>query len=145
MAYATDLFTVVWGQDGKGWHSVDRKGFGNGRRKRLRKERDTAFRLAPRWEEVTLVALVALRDEEWRSPQASTTIRSIDLVVQELLDMLDGQQVLAIHGNDDGVPYLRHQYLNETIVRGQHRRQEEEVSTLGLYLTSISDVAKIFE
>ena len=67
MTYVTNLFTVVWGQDGKGWHSVDRKGFGDGRRKRLRKERYTAFCLAPRWEEVALVALVALRDEERRS------------------------------------------------------------------------------
>ena len=68
------------------------------------------------------------------------TVLTIHLVIEKSLNVVDGQQMLAIHGNDDGVPNLGYEDLiqceNHLILRNVHL-------TLGLYLTSISAVANI--
>jgi hypothetical protein len=48
-----------------------------------------------------------LGDEEWRSAQGSTTVLVVlDLVVEELLNVFDGEKVFTVHRNDHGVPDL---------------------------------------
>ena len=44
--------------------------------------------------------------EEWRCAEGTATIGTVDLVVEETLDVIDGEEMLAIHGDDDGVPDL---------------------------------------
>ena len=102
-------------QNRERWHSINRQWLRDGRRERLRKERDTALRLAPAREELALEALVALRDEERGRAQApAAVLPGVDLVVEQPLDVVDGEQMLAVHRNDDGVPDLRHENLAKT-------------------------------
>ena len=103
------------------WHSIDRQWLRDGGRKRLRKERNPPFGLASGGEELAGVALVALRDEERGSAQAPTAVGGVDLVVQQLLDVLDREQVLAVHRDDDRVPDLGDKDL-------QHDRQRHAVN-----------------
>ena len=106
------LLAVVRRKHRERRHGVDRDGLRDLRRERLREERDTTLGLAPRREELARTAAAALRDEErWRTETPLASLASVDLVVQELLDVLNGEQVLAVHGDNDGVPDLRDQDL----------------------------------
>ena len=105
----TDLLAVMRRQDSERRHSIDGKRLGNSRSERLGKERDTPLRLASGREELSAEALVALRDEERRSTKTAATVLSdINLVVEELLDVFDRQEMLAVHRDDDSVPDLRY-------------------------------------
>ena len=106
------LLAVVKREHRERWHSVDRNGLRDLRRKRLREERDATLGLAPRREELARATAATLRDEERRRTETPlASLASVDLVVQELLDVLNGEQVLAVHGDNDGVPDLRDQDL----------------------------------
>ena len=108
----TYLFAVMRRKHRKRRHGIDRQRLGHGRRERLRKERDTPLRLAPAREELALEALVALRDEErGRAQAAAAVLAGVDLVVEQPLDVVDGEQVLAVHRDNDGVPNLRYEHL----------------------------------
>ena len=106
------LLAVVKREHRERWHSVDRNGLRDLRRKRLREERDATLGLAPRREELARATAATLRDEERRRTETPLAgLASVHLVVKELLDVLNGEQVLAVHGDDDGVPDLRDQDL----------------------------------
>ena len=67
------------------------------------------FYFATRWEKFTLELTVALQDEECqctKSPMSTLSICS-NLMVQQVLHVVDGQQVFTIHQNNDCVPNLR--------------------------------------
>ena len=88
-------------------HRINGQGFRNGSGERLREERDTTLRFASRREELALQALVALRDEERGSTEATPAVLTdVDLVIKKLLDVLNGEQVFAVHRDDDGIPDL---------------------------------------
>ena len=91
-------------QNRERWHSIDRKRLRDSGRERLRKERDTTLRLSTAGEEVAFVAVVAR--EEWRRAESAATVWAINLVVEETLDVMDGQQVLAVHRDNDSIPDL---------------------------------------
>ena len=100
-------------ENSEGRHGIDRKWFRNCSRQRLREEGYTALRFASGCEELSAEAFVALGDEEGRRAEAATSILAdIYLMVQQLLHVLDGEQVLAVHRDDDGVPNLRHENLS---------------------------------
>ena len=78
-------------QNRERWHSIDRKGLRDGGRERLRKERDATLGLTTRSEELPAEPFVALRDEERRGTEAAPAVLTdVDLVIEELLDVLDG-------------------------------------------------------
>ena len=111
----TYLFAVMRRKHRKRRHGIDRQRLGHGRRERLRKERDTPLRFAPAREELALEALVALRDEERGSAQrAMAVLLNMDPMIEELLHVLDREKVLAVHGDDDGVPDLGDKDLNSS-------------------------------
>jgi len=59
-----------------------------------------------------LESRVLLRDEEGWSTQATPlAVTGVNLVVQQLLDVVNGQQVFTVHGNNNGVPNLGYQNL----------------------------------
>ena len=133
----------MWGQDRKRGHGIHRQRLWQRCRKGLSKERDPAFRLRPRREETAFETFVGLGNEELWSTEATTTIRGIDLMIEELLHVVNRQQVLAIHGDDDGVPYLGNKDLR--LVSTGDVGENVIGRTLGLYRTSKSEVAKILE
>jgi len=93
-------------------HRIDRQRRGNVRCQGLRKERDTTLGLASCREELALETLIMLRNEKRRRPKAAaTTNPSVDLMIKELLDVIDREQVFAIHGNNDSIPDLRNKNL----------------------------------
>ena len=55
-------------------------------------------------EEVALVTIVVR--EEGRRTEGTASIRTIDLVVEQALDMVNGEEVLAAHRDNDSVPDL---------------------------------------
>lgn len=96
-------------------HSIHRKRWRNIRRQALSKERDPPLSFASGWEKLALEVLVILRDEEGRSTQAAASAGArIDLVVKQLLDMIDREQVFAVHRDNDGVPDLRDKHLQRS-------------------------------
>lgn len=104
----------MWRQDRKCGHSIYRKRLRNSSRERLRKEGDAALGLTARREELALETLIALRDEERRRTETAFAIMPrINLVIQQLLHVLNGKQVLAVHGNDNGIPNLRNEDLKK--------------------------------
>ena len=135
------LLAVVGRKHRERRHGVDRDGLRDLRRKRLREERDTTLGLASRREELARTAAATLRDEErWRTETPLASLASVDLMIQELLDVLNGEQVLAVHGDDDGVPDLGHEDLESAVRRALN--SNKTTHTFGLYLTSISPVAR---
>ena len=140
----TRLLAVVRSENRERGHCVNGEWLRDGGGERLRKERNAALSLAARGEELAAKRLVTLRDEErGRAETAAAVLSDVDLVVQKLLHMLDGEEVLAVHRDDDSVPYLRDEDLGET-VRYASLLQFSGFPTLGLYLTSISPVANNF-
>ena len=73
------------------------------------------FHFRARRKEATLETLVSLCNKEWDSTQTAMAVWGINLMVKRLLHMVYGQQVLAIHGDDDHVPDLRNKYLKERV------------------------------
>jgi len=99
-------------KNSKGGHRIDWQRWRDICRQRLGKERDTTFSLASSREKLALEGLVMLRDKErWRTKAAATSNARIDLVIEKFLDMINGEKVLAIHGDDDGIPDLRDKHL----------------------------------
>ena len=96
-------------------HRVYWKGLRQCGHKRLSKKRDETFRFRARRKEATLETLVGLCDKEWRGTQTATVIWGINLMVKQLLHVVYGQQVLAIHGDNNRVPDLRNKYLKERV------------------------------
>ena len=96
-------------------HRVYWKGLRQCGRKRLSKKRDATFCFGARRKEATLETLVDLCDKEWRGTQTATAVWGINLMVKQLLHVVYGQQVLAIHGDNNRVPDLRIKYLKEKV------------------------------
>ena len=94
------------GKNSKCRHSIHGKRFGYRGSERLDKEGDSTFSLSILWEELPLEPRIRLRNKEWRRPQTTLAVGSVDLMVKELLDVVDGEEVLATHRNDDRVPDL---------------------------------------
>ena len=89
-------------------HSINRQRRRNIRRQTLGKERNAPLGLASGREELALEVLVVLGDEEGRRAQGAAAARPrVDLVIEELLDVVDREQVFAVHRDDDSVPDLR--------------------------------------
>jgi hypothetical protein len=72
----------------------------------LSKERDSTFSFSVLWQELALEPRIRLRNEERWRPQTASAVSGVNLMVEELLDMVDGEEVFAIHRNDDGIPDL---------------------------------------
>jgi hypothetical protein len=72
----------------------------------LSKERDSTFSFSVLWQELALEPRIRLRNEERWCPQTASAVSGVNLMVEELLDMVDGEEVFAIHRNDDGIPDL---------------------------------------
>ena len=49
--------------------------------------------------------------EEGRRAKGASTVWTVNLVIEQALNVMNGQKVLSVHGNDDRVPDLRHQNL----------------------------------
>lgn len=93
-------------------HGIDRQRLGYRRRKRLSEEGDAPFCFASWGEELALESLVTLGDEEGGSAEAAAaTNSSIDLMIEQFLYVVDREQVLTIHGDNDGIPNLRDEHL----------------------------------
>jgi hypothetical protein len=131
-------------EDREGGHGIHRERLGQRCRERLSEERYPALSFRTRREETALETLVCLSDEERWGPETATAIRGIDLMIKELLHVINGKQVLAIHGNDDSIPYLGHKDL-QGMVQTNVDRCVKFGRTLGLYRTSKSEVARILE
>src|SRR5580765_2428850 len=100
-------------QNREGGHGVD----GYRRRKfcckALSKEGNPALGFAARGEEFGHIFLIGLGHEERRRIEGTPPIdTSINLMIEKLLDVVDGEKVFTVHGNDDGVPNLRDKYLD---------------------------------
>src|ERR1700733_109325 len=93
---------------GERGHRGDRYRIRNSRSERRSEERYSSFSLASRGEEFALEELVSLRCEEWGSAKRPSTIWALHLVIQQPLNVLNGQKMLAVHRNDDSVPNLRY-------------------------------------
>jgi hypothetical protein len=91
------------GKNSKCRHSVYGNRFGYRGSERLGKEGDSTFSLSILWEE-PLEPMIRLRNKEWRRPQTASAVGDVDLMVKELLDVVDGEEVLATHRNDDRIP-----------------------------------------
>jgi hypothetical protein len=94
------------GKNSKCRHSVHRNQFRYRGGERLGKEGDSTFSLSILWEELPLEPRIRLRNKEWQHPQTTSAVSGVDLMVKELLDVVDGEEVLAIHQNDDHIPDL---------------------------------------
>ena len=103
------------GKDGESRHRVYWKGLRQCSRKRLSKNRDVTFHFRARRKEATLETLVGLCDKKWGGTQTATAVWGINLMVKQLLHVVYGQQVFAIHGDNDRVPDLRNKYLKERV------------------------------
>ena len=124
-------------QDGESGHGIDRKGLRDGCCQGLSKERNPTLSLTARREKLPFEAFLPLRDEERRGTEtSSTTNTSINLMVEQFLDMVDGQEMLTVHGDDDSVPNLRDEDLKRE-KNSKNVRLERHVQThlrLVLYL-----------
>jgi hypothetical protein len=94
------------GKNSKCRHSVHGNRFGYRGGERLDKEGDSTFSRSILWEELPLEPRIRLRNKERRRSQTISAVGGVDLMVKELLDVVDGEEVLAIHRNDDRVPDL---------------------------------------
>jgi len=99
------------GEDCECWHGIHRKSLRERGRQGLSKERDSTLGLGARWEKTTLETLVGLGNKERGSTKAATTVWGVNLMVEKLLYVIDGQQVLAIHRDNDRIPDLRNKDL----------------------------------
>lgn len=99
-------------EDSEGRHRVDAEGFGDRSRERLGEERDATSGFGSGREKLGLQTLVVLRDEEHGGSKCALAVLfTRNLVVQEALDVVDREKVLAVHRDDDGVPHLRDENL----------------------------------
>jgi len=107
-----NLLAIVGNHDGEGRHVVNGDRLRNGSRQRLGEERDTTLGLTLTGEELGLEGMVFLGNEEGRCSESTLALLlGRNLVVQKLLDVVNGEQVLTVHRNDDGVPDLGDQDL----------------------------------
>jgi len=95
-------------------HSVRRTGTTLAHRAQRLSEGNPTLGLATRREEFALEALLALRNEERRVTKVSTTTSaSVDLMVEELLDVISREEMFAVHRNGDGIPDLGDENLKD--------------------------------
>ena len=126
-----DLLAVVRNQDSECGHVVNGKRLRNGRRQRLGEERDATLGLTLSREELGLEGVIFLRDEERRGAESALALLlRRNLVVQQLLDVVDSQEMLTVHGDDDGVPNLGDQNLRLVLDLHVCRGQDLGVDTL---------------
>jgi len=93
-----DLLTVMRDQHAEGGHVVNGQRLGHRSRQGLGEERNTTLSLAAGGEELGLERLVFLGHEEGGCTQSTLALLfGRDLVVQQLLDMVNGQQMLTVH------------------------------------------------
>ena len=100
-------------------HRVNRERLRERSRERGGEERDTTLGFATGREEVALITVV-VREEGWRT-EGTASIRTIDLVIEEALDVVDGEEVLAVHRDNDSVPDLGHKNLYNCELRSRRR------------------------
>jgi len=94
-------------QDHKRGHCINRNRQRQIGCQALCEERDSPFSFTTSGEEFSLGFLVSLGHEERRWTEAPPAFGTgVNLVVEQVLDMVDGQQVFTVHGDDDRVPYL---------------------------------------
>ena len=127
-----NLLTVVGNEDGERRHVVNRKRLGNRSRQGLCEERDAALGLRVHREELGLKRVIFLGHEEGR--RAESTLALLlggNLVVEQLLHVVDGEQVLTVHGDDDGVPDLGNKDLGLVLDLHVSRGQDLGIDTLG--------------
>lgn len=98
-------------QNGESGHCIDGERLGEGSGERGSEEGDTTLGFAIRWEEGAFISIVIRKER--RCTKCSLTARSVYLVVEEALHVIDGQQMFTIHGNDDRIPELGHENLNK--------------------------------
>ncbi|KAH3665928.1 hypothetical protein OGAPHI_004117 [Ogataea philodendri] len=107
-----NLFRVVRSEHSEGWHVVNWQWFRNRSSQGLGKERNTSFGLRVSWEELSLKVIVILGNKEGWSSQGTLTFNlRWNLVVKKLLNVINSQQVLSVHGDNDSVPDLRDKNL----------------------------------
>ena len=109
-----DLLGVVRGEDGEGGHAFDGERLGHLHGEGLSEEGYPTFGLAVGGEE--LPRSIGVGEEE-RCAQGPLAVLRGDLLVEQLGDVFDGKQVLAVHGNHDGVPNLRDKDLQSPRVK----------------------------
>lgn len=108
-----DLLGIVGSEDREGGHPFDGDRLRHLHAEGLGEEGNTTLGLAVSWEEVALQTTIILGgEEEWSTKDALTALGG-DLLVEQLLDVIDGQKMFAVHGDDDGVPDLRDEDLKE--------------------------------
>jgi branched-subunit amino acid ABC-type transport system permease component len=123
-------------------HGINRKRWWNIRCQGLRKERNTTLSLASGREELgfvillvltvetllvwTFETLVVVRGEKRRRTEAATTTAGVSLIIEELLNVVDREEMFAIHGNYDGIPDLRDEDLGGVKTRGISAPQIKE-------------------
>jgi len=79
----------------------------------LSKERNPALGFTTRWEKFSLVLLISLSHKERRSSETTSSAgASVYLMVEEFLDVVDGEEMFTIHGDDDCVPNLEDENLH---------------------------------
>lgn len=127
-----DLLAVMRDHDSEGRHVIDWYRLGDWRRERLSEERDTTLGLTLEWEKLGLERVIFLGDEEGRGTKSALTLLlRWHLVVEKLLDVVDGEQVLTVHGDDDGVPDLGDENLGLVLDLHVGGCQNLGVDTLG--------------
>jgi hypothetical protein len=134
-----DLFAVVRDEDSEGGHVINGQGLRHGSRERLREEGNTTLSLTTLREELGLERLIFLGNEEGRGTESALAfLLRRNLVVQQLLHVINGQKVLAVHGNDDSVPNLRDQNLGLVLDLHIGSGQNLGVDTLGQTRENVS-------
>lgn len=88
--------------------------------------------------------LVLLRDEEHGSTESALAILlGRDLMVEESLDVVDREEVLAVHGDDNGVPDLRDEDLGLVLDFHVGRREDLGVHSLRKTLEDVCGVQHV--
>ena len=127
-----NLFAVVRNHDSEGGHVVNGERLGNWSRERLGEEGNSALGLAVLREELGLERVVFLGNEERRGTQSALSfLLRWHLMVEKLLDVIDGQKVLAVHGDDNSIPDLGDEDLGLVLDLHIGRGKDLGVDTLG--------------
>ena len=102
-------------KDGESRHHIYWKGLRQCDSKRLSKKEIWCSTLEPKGKlSLKSLSVCATKNGEG-STQTVTAVWGINLIVKQLLHVVYGQQVLAIHGGNDRIPDLRNKYLKERV------------------------------
>ena len=109
---STYFLTIMWCQDGEHRHDIDGYRLRDFGCQILSKEGDPALSFAASREKFGHVLLIGLGHEEWRCVEGTSSAdTSINLMIEKLLDMVNREEMFAVHGDIDGVPDLRAKHL----------------------------------